>query len=163
MPTDPRQQIRVIAARIADQVMRSAGKGTKAAAIFFAARLKEVVSVPAPRKRSVSRLGDISYRAKVRAIHGAPPRKLSGKLRQSITYAIHQPGGGVQGSGNKPRKLFGKLQPTAVVGVKARSPRGFNYPKALESDHHKFVVPTLRRYRKDLVRIIGKNFRLRSV
>lgn len=80
--------LKALAVKIAEQVQRRANSGVKNAAVFLAARIKETVSVPAPRKRVVSSLGDISYRATAKAIPGAPPRKLSGKLRQSVTYQL---------------------------------------------------------------------------
>ena len=139
--------------RIAMQVSAKASTGVKNAAIFLAARLKEAVSEPAPRKRVVTRLGDIYYRATVRAIAGAPPRKLSGKLRQSITYAMI-------GQGMPPNPRGRATGQSAVVGVKARSPKGHNYPKTLEHRGHPFMAPTVRKYRADLVRIVGRPLRV---
>ncbi len=143
------QKAKVLAARITEQVQRRAGAGVKAAAIFLAARLKETVSVPAPRKRVVSGMGDISYRATMRAVRGAPPRKLSGRLRQSITYAMFIPN-----RGTKPT--------AAVVGVKARSLKGFNYPKHLERRGHPFMAPTVRRWRTELRAIVGRFVRIKT-
>ena len=138
-----------LAARIAAQVQKRAAAGVGAAAVFLAARLKEQVSVPAPRKRVVSKRGDLYYRATVRAIPGAPPRKLSGKLRQTITYQVN----------TGPR---GRV--TALVGTNARSVNNFNYPRWLEQNKahpHKFVAPTVRRYRADLVTIVGRKLHVR--
>lgn len=143
------QAIAVLAAKIAAQVQKRAGAGVKAAAVFLAARVKEAVSVPAPRKRVVNKLGDIRYVATQRAIPGAPPRKLSGKLRQSVTYEL--PG------------VTDKLRASAVVGVKARSRNGFNYPKRLEKNGHAFLMPTVRKYRKDLAAIIGAKMKVRTL
>lgn len=149
---DP-NRIRNIALRIATQVQKRAASGTLNAAIFLSARLKETVSVPAPRKRVVNNAGDIRYVATTRAVRGAPPRKLSGKLRQSITYGLV----GVTGQATKTTKRLG----TAVVGVKARGANGFNYPAFLESHGHPFMSTTVRRYRADLVTIVGDKLRVR--
>lgn len=143
------QAIKAQAQKIAEQVQRRAGAGVKAAAVFLAARIKETVSVPAPRRRVVNKVGDIRYVATSRAIPGAPPRKLSGKMRQSVTYEL--PG------------VTDKLRAKAVVGVKARSKNGFNYPKKLEKRGHPFMMPTVRKYRRDLVAIIGAKMKVRTL
>lgn len=144
------QAIAALAAKIAEQVQRRAGAGVRAAAIFLAARIKEAVSVPAPRKRVVNKLGDIRYVATQRAIPGAPPRKLSGKLRQSVTYEL-------------PGVTDKLVRARAVVGVKARSKNGFNYPKHLEKNSHAFLMPIVRKYRRDLVAIIGAKIKVRTL
>lgn len=157
MPT-PRRNLQQIALRIAQQVQARAGKGVQAAAIFLAARLKETVSTPAPRKRVINNAGDIRYVATVRAIRGAPPRKLSGKLRQSITHAAKLPPGGTTGGGQR-----GRIRPVlATVGVMARSAKGFNYPRHLERTNHRFLLPTVRKYRKELVTLVGGSLRVRA-
>jgi hypothetical protein len=143
------QAIKAQAQKIAEQVQRRAGAGVGAAAVFLAARIKETVSVPAPRKRVVNRVGDIRYVATQRAIPGAPPRKLSNKLRQSVTYEL--PG------------VIDKLRARAVVGVKARSKNGFNYPKHLEKRGHPFMAPTIRKYRRDLVAIVDAKIKVRTL
>lgn len=148
-------------ARIAAQLKRGANKGVEAATRFLAARIKETLSVPAPRKavrgtpQPGKRLGPIlAYRAASPAIPGAPPRKLSGRMRQSVTQQM--------------------LTPTiGVVGLKARSlpskkyPQGFNYPRYHElgsSDAwgggaHQFIKPTVEKYHKELQVIIGGEVR----
>jgi hypothetical protein len=145
----PSRRVHDLALRIAVQVNKRAATGAASVAIFFAARLKEIVSTPAPRKRVKDRSGNISYRATVRAISGAPPRKLSGKLRQGITYSLQ---------GGSGRKATG-----AVVGVKARSERGYNYPRHLEDTDHSFVAPTVRKYRVEMNTIMGRAIRFRQV
>lgn len=153
----PSRRIQDLALRIAMQVQRATAKGVQAAAIFLAARLKECVSVPAPRKRVTGRLGNMSYVATTRAIKGHPPRKLSGKLRQSITYTIVNPTPMVVGG----RKVTGG---TARVGLKARSAKGFNYPRHLEKrTSHKFMIVTVQRYRRDLATIVGRPIRARII
>lgn len=149
----------LLAAKIAQQVQRGAGKGLQAAVTFLASRVREAVSVPAPRKaiRGLplpgKRKGPILYyRATTRAIPGAPPRKLSGKLRQSVWSKM--------------------LTPTkAVIGANARGypsrghPRGANYPAILELSHnprrrHAFIAPTIRKYRREIAVIMGRELKV---
>lgn len=63
-------------------------RGLTAGAITLTGFVKETLSVPAPRRRAQSRNGTIYYRATTPATKGAPPRKLSGRLRASIGYQI---------------------------------------------------------------------------
>ncbi len=138
------ERARRLAEKIAEQVRRGAGKGLNAGRIFLAARIKEMLSIPAPRKRVKTGGGDIYYRATAPAIPGAPPRKLSGKLRQSVTSEM-------------------RGQDRAVVGVSARSVKNFNYPLYHEvkgqgqlSGRHPFMLPTLAKYRAELKKILGR-------
>lgn len=137
-----------VAHRIAVQVQRRAATGVQAAAVFLAARLKEVLSVPAPRKRVQDRAGNFYYRATTRAIRGAPPRKLSGKMRQGVTYTIAAP-----------INLGKKVAMASTVGLKARSPKGFNYPRALEHRGHPYFWKTVQRWRPSLAVIVGRAIR----
>lgn len=137
-----------LARRLADQVQRAAGKGLDAARVFLTSRVKETLSVPAPRVRVKTTTGDVYYRATVPATPKAPPRKLSGRLRTSVTS----------------ERLSERL---AIVGAKARSPAGFNYPRFHElrgaadySGEHPFLVPTAWRWRKALLEIMGKTLHL---
>ncbi len=142
-PVSQAAKIHAIALRIATQVNKAAGKGLQAAAIFLSARVKEAVSEPAPRKRVKDAMGNFSYRATSRAIPGAPPRKLSGRLRQSVTW-----------------QMLGPLR--AQVGVNARSVKGYNYPKWLELNTrhpHPFLKVTAQKYSKQLRIIMGRSLR----
>lgn len=133
-----------LALRIAQQVQRGSGKGLNAARVFLTARSKEAVSVPAPRKRVISSAGNIYYRATTKATKGAAPRKLSGKLRQSITSAMVGPTKAVLGAN-------ARSMPTA------RYPRGFAYPRHLElSGQHPFFAPTAVKWKKQLAQIVGR-------
>src|SRR4051812_1245627 len=78
--------------QIEAEVSRNIGRGLLAGAIFLTARVKEVLSVPAPRRRVLARSGAYYYRATTPATPGAPPRKLSGRLRASADYQL-LPGG----------------------------------------------------------------------
>jgi hypothetical protein len=147
------QRARKLKEKIERQLRRSAGKGLKAAAIFLMNRVKETVSVPAPRRRVVAgpksqHPGEAYYVATSPAIKGAPPRKLSGRLRQSVGYKM-------------------KTALRAVVFVNARSlpskgyPGGFNYPRYHEkkgfgarSGEHPFLLVTVNKYRRELKKIM---------
>ena len=165
MPTTNKQKAAKLAERIETQVRKAAGKGVQAASRFLAARLKETVSEPAPRKavreRSVNgKRGAIKYyRAATPAIPGAPPRKLSGRLRTSIVAMT-------------------LTATTAAVGASARGmpskrhPRGFPYPLFHETGKqgssgaklgegaHPFVKVTVNRYMAELRTILGKPVRV---
>lgn len=131
-----------LAGKITAEVTRSAGKGLLAARLFLTARVKETLSVPAPRKK----IPGGGYRATTRATKGAPPRKLSGRLRTSVTGQT--------------------VSPTEeIIGASARGdpPQNFNYPRYHEvvtggmpgSGQHKYVEPTADKYRTELTRIVG--------
>lgn len=134
MAKTPAQVAKLLAARIKAQVERGASKGTQAAAVFLVARIKETLSVPAPRKRVTSFAGVVYYKATTKATPGAPPRKVSGRLRSSITYAIISP-------------------KEAWVGTNV------HYAKPLERKGHKFLGPTYDKYRTELNKIIGSGTR----
>lgn len=139
------ERARRLAERIDQQVKRSAGKGLDAARIFLAARVKETINVPAPRRLVKSARGGRYYRATEPAIPGAPIRKVTGRAQQSVTSEISADG----------------LK--ATVGLQARSDRGFNYPKHHErkgagkhSGQHPFLLPTAMRWLGQLRTIIGQ-------
>ncbi|MDE2100668.1 MAG: hypothetical protein KGL39_25715 [Patescibacteria group bacterium] len=141
----------LLAAKIAQQAERAANKGLQAALPFLASRVREAVSIPAPRRavRGAPAPGKkkgaiLYYVATRRAIPGAPPRKLSGKLRQSIWH-----------------KMVGKTR--GLIGANARSYGGFNYPAALELSkriNHPFIKPTVLKFRSELARIAGRPVRV---
>lgn len=143
MPETPEQQSARIAKKIAAQVERGRGRGLNAGRLFLEGRVKEALSVPAPRRLVRPKFGGMPYYvATTRAIPGAPPRKLSGRLRSSLTSAM------VSSS-------------EAVIGANARSDRGFNYPKHHEikrsmlSGEHPFIYPTAVRYQREIGIIVG--------
>lgn len=151
----PQQKAAQLAAKIKKEVERSAAKGLNAARIFLTSRVKETLSVPAPRRAVKSLGGAVYYVATVRATPGAPPRKLSGKLRSSVTSHMETPY-------------------RAVIGANARGrptkkyPKGFPYPKYHEvkqpefkaSGRHKYIAPTAHRYKKELATIVGQQVKL---
>ena len=63
-------------------------RGLTKGCIHMTNETKKLISVPAPRRRAVARDGSIYWRATTRATPGAPPRKLSGNLRRSVTYVV---------------------------------------------------------------------------
>lgn len=73
--------------KIAAEIDRIAARRLVAAAVYLTGKVKEVLSVPAPRQLVKSPRGNF-YRATVDAKRGAPPRKLSGRLRASMTYQV---------------------------------------------------------------------------
>ncbi len=128
MPATPQQ--------IADEAARAAGKGIQAAAIFLTSRIKELISVPAPRVRVLGKRGKAAgilyYRATTPATPGAPPRKLSGTLRQGVTVEMSADG------------------LSATVGA------GVPYARRHEFGGHAFLRPSLERWQGELAAIIGK-------
>lgn len=140
------EQARKLKERIALQLKKGAGKGVEAAVRFLESRIKETVSVPAPKKLGANKV----YRALTKATKGAPPRVLSGRLRQGVTHRMLSP---IRGA----------------VGVHARGlpskkhPSGFNYPKHHEVDEteklgtgeHPYLKPTVEKYKRELKVLVG--------
>lgn len=123
------------------QIERAAGRGVQAAAIFLVARVKEVLSVPAPRRIAWHRSKGVfvrSYQATTKATPGDPPRKLSGKLRASMNYAME-----------------GTMR--ARVGTRIK------YGRPLELRmNHQFLQPTAKKFRAVLIRIMIPRTRARG-
>jgi hypothetical protein len=71
-----------------EQLRQRAVRGLTAAAVELQKRLKIVLSTPAPRTRVTSRAGSVYYRATTPATPGAPPRKLTGRGRASVSYRV---------------------------------------------------------------------------
>ena len=144
----------LLAARIKAQVDAGASKGLAAAASFLTARVKEAMSVPAPRKRVTDRAGNMRYVATTPATAGAPIRKLSSRARTAQTWKMTTP-------------------KTAALGNSARGeptrkhPQGFNCPRYHElklpgmpgSGTHAFIRPTFEKHKDDVKRIIGGEVR----
>lgn len=70
------------------KIAQLAGRGLQAATIHLTNRVRQAVSVPAPRRRT--KMG--RYVATTPASPGAPPRKLSGHLRRSIAWQMFKAG-----------------------------------------------------------------------
>jgi len=160
-----RERARKQQERIQAQLKKAAGKGIEAATRFLAARVKETLSIPAPRKivrakpTAGKKLGAIiAYSATVPATPGAPPRLLSGRMRLGVTTK--------------------QLSPTVgIVGVHARanpsskSPQGFNYPAFHETGEengtgklgdgeHPYLSVTAKKYRRELKKIASVALKL---
>lgn len=71
-----------------EQLRQRALAGLTRAAVELHKQLKLVLSTPAPRARVISRAGSVYYRATTPATPGAPPRKLTGRLRASVSFRI---------------------------------------------------------------------------
>lgn len=134
--------------KVKADITRGLNMGLKAAAIFFSGRVKELISVPAPRvrvhgKRGAS-AGIIYYRATTKATPGAPPRKLSGRLRTSVTWEMRQ----------------AALQVGGVMAGAEEARVGTNvvYGRTHEEGDHQFLGPALARWANELGRIIGQVF-----
>ena len=115
-------------AQINAEVQKKLGKGIKPAAFFLQARVKECISVPAPRKIVLSAKGVKYYRATTPAIKGAPPRKLSGRLRASIAVEFNDP----------------KNTTIARIGTNVI------YGKRLEDEGHKYLTLMLNKYKGEI-------------
>lgn len=74
--------------KVLAEVERRLNRGLTAGANVLLNRIKEKLSVPAPRVLVTSKKGIPYYRATTRATPGAPPRKLSGRLRASGSYEV---------------------------------------------------------------------------
>jgi phage gpG-like protein len=107
-----------------DELRRRAVRAVTAGSVVLASRVKETLSVPAPRKRVLSRRGVYYYRATTPATPGAPPRKLSGRLRASVTrQTLDTPDG-----------------PVGRVGT------NLVYARRHERGTHPFLQPTLQQH-----------------
>lgn len=126
--------------RIESDLEKYSHKGLVKAGYFLRARIREVVSKPAPIR--MTRNG---YPVAItKATAGDPPRMVRKRLRKSI------------------RMRTNRFKNEVTIYVNARSDRGFNYPRYHEiqglgsgSGKHKFIEPTVNRHIGDLDRIVG--------
>lgn len=136
MPIKTSEQIDAI-------VRRAAGKGLDAAARFLANQIKEVLSIPAaPVRYKTNRVGKRGSiiqprRAATPATPGAPPRKLTGRLRASVASS------------------YDASRAVAKVGTSAH----YGQPLEVRMDHA-YLIPALRANLGNLARIIGGAFRI---
>lgn len=115
------------------EIKKKVNRGLRSAAIHLTNKVKEAISVPAPRKRVTSKKsGAIYYRATVKATPGAPPRKLSGQLRRTITYEVNE------------------------TEDKARVGTNLKYAKRHEKGSHKFLEPTLQKNQTQIAALIAQ-------
>lgn len=124
------------AAKVAAEVKRRAGQGLKAATIFLSSRIKEILSVPAPRVLVKPKFGAPYYRATTPATPGAPPRKLSGQLRRSIAWEMRQ------------ADTVGRVGTNMV------------YARRLEAQGHRFLTLAVEMYQNDIKAIMGRVFQV---
>ncbi len=182
--------------RVIDDALKQAGHGLRAATIYFANCVKEILSVPAPRVTVTDSKGGKRYVAGFKlnsparmtparnyditksrvtsardyrfpkgkrgmpafgppspttlrystapAIAGEPPRKLSGRLRASITYEFLEP----------MQTFLGGMLPT-----KGRVGTNVKYAKRLEygPGRHEFLNRTLRERKKEIEQVLYDN------
>jgi hypothetical protein len=128
----------LLAAKIASQIRAGAGKGLNTFRTFLTARIKEELSVPAPRRRVISRKGVTYYVATTPAIPNAPPRKLSGTLRMRV-YS----------------KMLSKTR--ALIAA----PTVYSRRLELDKKHpHKFFEPVFRRHRHVGAVMLGREVKM---
>lgn len=120
--------------KVAAEVKRRASKGLKAATIFLSSRVKEILSVPAPRALVKPKKGAPYYRATTPALPGAPPRKLSGQLRRSIAWEMRQ------------NETVGRVGTNMI------------YARKLENTDHRFLTLAVEQYGPELKAIMGRAF-----
>jgi hypothetical protein len=128
--------------QILEEVNRLEGRGLAAAAHFLANRIREELSVPAPRVRVLGRRGKMAgvmyYRATTRAIPLAPPRKLSWRLRASIVVE------------------FSKDMKRVRVGINVIYSRRLEQGFPPGKNVHPYLRTVLTRYRAQLERILQR-------
>lgn len=113
------------------KIQALAGRGLQAATIHLSNRVKQALSVAAPRRRTLSG----RYVATEPASPGAPPRKLSGQLRRSIAWQMY------------------KLNTVGRVGT------NLVYGRPLETwMGHSFLGYTLKRAQGELVTVLGRTW-----
>ncbi len=152
------QKAAELAAKIARQVSKSAGKGLLAAGFFFQARTQETASVKAPTRRSKS--GRLY--ATTKATPGAPLRVVSGRFRQSLnaqnvsqtsdTEVIVGSNAHAELSVTRARTIIASL-----AGVSEQTQYGYNYPRRWEITDpvHQTFAPTWERWKNDIRTIVG--------
>ena len=142
---------RKLAVRVGEKALASASRGLDRARKFLEAKVKEAVSTPAPRKLVKPRDGSAPYyRATTPATPGAPPRMVSGNLRDKVTSRM-----------DGPRRAL--VQSTARSRPSKAYPAGFPYGQFHErrmlgkarSGEHPYVKVTADRHRAELKSLIS--------
>lgn len=117
------------------QLRARAVRGLTAAAVHLTKRLKEVLSNPAPRRRVTARSGALSgsvyHRAATPATPGAPPRKLTGRLRASVSWEVDS------------------------QALRARVGTNVIYGAVHELGNHPWLVPTFNTERSALLALVA--------
>ena len=118
------------------QMQAAARRGVVAGCIFLKDKIREAVSVPAPRKRVLGRRGRFAgvlhHRATEPATPGAPPRKVTGRYRSTIDYQVAGDG------------LSGRIGSNAVQA------------RRLEEGGHPHIRITLERNRDELAQVMTR-------
>lgn len=163
---------------VLSQVERALGRGIEAASIFLVARIKEYVSVPAPRANVIDPY-DNKRRviATVKAVAGDPPRKLTGDYRRKFTYQmssnrlasrvgvndvrarILEQGGVVT---PKQKQFLRFLEAVASSGGKRKYTARSVFAKRVTIKPHPHLLVTAQRQMPNLLRIIGGEAQLKS-
>lgn len=121
--------------RVLADLKKTATKRIRNACIEAVKDLKQIVSVPAPRK--VAKKTGRVYAA-TPAVKGAPPRKLTGRGRASLTYRVSEENG----------------EPVGRVGTNVVYMPVHELGKGGSGGLHKFVEPTMRRHAKKYEKIL---------
>lgn len=141
---NPSRGTRIVSpASLQAEVERLAGRGVHACARFFNNTVKQFISVPAPRRLATAGAnsktpGVRHYVATTKATPGAPPRKLSGRLRASMSVD------------------FDKAENVAYVGTNVF------YGRVHEEGNHKFLIPVLQAILPQLGIVAGQNLTVTS-
>lgn len=117
-------------------VQRMAGKGLAAVATHLQRRIKEVISIAPPDLKMItSKSGRTYWRTRIRATPGAPPRKISGNLRNNVVA----------------RRISDLHWQVGVWGVVYASPleRRMGHP---------YLMPTVQMELNNMRRILGDEF-----
>jgi hypothetical protein len=130
-------------------VMAKAGKGVTSASYFYRGRLTELISVLAPTRKvyraqyELRTSGGITRYvrgkdliikvATTRATPGAPPRRVTGRLRASITVRIEKT----------------DTETTGIIGTNVI------YAKRLEFGGHPYFRPTMEAQKTNLTTIVA--------
>jgi hypothetical protein len=155
-------------AEIQRQVRQWLGSGLQAACIFLSARIKETLSVPAPRLNTKDPYTGLPVTiAASRAIPGAPPRKLTGDLRRSHAWEMNDDGtvGRVGTNKESARQLEegGFIRPVRksmlrwlVADITTGKPVVKQvFSKGVYQAPHPSIMPTFVAQKENLGRIIG--------
>lgn len=157
---------------IAQEIRRRANMGLKASAIHLTNRIKEELSVPAPRVRLYDKTGATYYRAgwlkfaaTARLARVTSYKMVNGRLEPRLV--IFEPSPATPGA--LPRKLSGRLRGSITyevdeAGMVARVGTNVIYARAHEGGDHKFMMATLRKFQAEVATILGRtNFEADTV
>ena len=152
--------------RVVADLMAAAGRGIAAAAIFLTERIKEFISVQAPRRIVDRVIGQQSgktlirrkYLAKTRATPGAPPRRLSGALRRKINWTMLASMVAARvGVFARGELIMIERENEVILQSKTGEEIG-RYARRHEYGNHPFIGPMIAAWMGELVTIIGDEF-----